>query len=284
MKATCLVCTLKRSPEESNSEALAQVVLDALRDEGVETDVIRLADHQIDFGVVSEAVTDGDEWPGIRDRILASEILVMAIPTWLGQPRVPRPGRCCTLKVDRERARALSRRAPCSMMRPMSGPEGHEPRGQFFRANVGIAVLNASGEVLAFEREGYPGSWQLPQGGLDAGEEPIDAARRELGEETGIRWDQVQLLGEHPEWLAYELDVDKRQADSGRGQVQKWFYVRLVDPGTAIDVSRVDARKGTREFSAYAWMSFAELLGKTVQFRLGVYRHVAEYARTLGAA
>jgi len=64
MRATCLVCTLKRSPEESNSEALAQVVLDALREEGVETDVIRLADHQIDFGVVSEAVTEGDEWPG----------------------------------------------------------------------------------------------------------------------------------------------------------------------------------------------------------------------------
>ncbi len=86
MRATCLVCTLKRSPEESNSESLAQVVLGALREEGVETDVIRLADHRIDFGVVSEAVSDGDEWPAIRDRILASEILVMAIPTWLGQP------------------------------------------------------------------------------------------------------------------------------------------------------------------------------------------------------
>jgi multimeric flavodoxin WrbA len=86
MRATCLVCTLKRSPEASNSEALAQVVLAALRDEGVETDVIRLADHQIDFGVVSEKVSEGDEWPAIRKRILASEILVMAIPTWLGQP------------------------------------------------------------------------------------------------------------------------------------------------------------------------------------------------------
>jgi multimeric flavodoxin WrbA len=86
MRATCLVCTLKRSSEASNSEALAQVVLDALRDEGVETGVIRLADHQIDFGVVSEVVSDGDEWPAIRERIVASEILVMAIPTWLGQP------------------------------------------------------------------------------------------------------------------------------------------------------------------------------------------------------
>ena len=86
MRATCLVCTLKRSPEPSNAEGLAQVVLGFLRDEGVKTDVIRLADHRIDFGVVSEAVSHGDEWPAIRERILAAEILVMAIPTWLGQP------------------------------------------------------------------------------------------------------------------------------------------------------------------------------------------------------
>jgi multimeric flavodoxin WrbA len=86
MRAICLVCTLKHSPEESNSESLAQVVLEALRDEGVETDLIRLADHQIDFGVVSEAVSDDDEWPAIRERIVAAEILLMAIPTWLGQP------------------------------------------------------------------------------------------------------------------------------------------------------------------------------------------------------
>jgi putative (di)nucleoside polyphosphate hydrolase len=74
-----------------------------------------------------------------------------------------------------------------------------EPRSQFFRANVGVAVLNAGRQVLAQEREEYLGSWQLPQGDLEVGEEPVDAARRELGEETGLRWDQVQLLGEHPE-------------------------------------------------------------------------------------
>lgn len=86
MHATCLVCTLKRSPEPSNAESLAEVVLGALRKEGVTTDTIRLADHRIDPGVVSEAVSDGDEWPAIRERILKAEILIVATPTWLGQP------------------------------------------------------------------------------------------------------------------------------------------------------------------------------------------------------
>ena len=86
MKAICLNCTLKRSPEASSSGSLADVVLSALRDEGVETEMIRLADHQIEPGVVSEAVSDGDEWPSIRERILAAEILIVATPTWLGQP------------------------------------------------------------------------------------------------------------------------------------------------------------------------------------------------------
>ena len=61
MRAVCLNCTLKRSPETSSSASLADVVLTALRDQGVETEMIRLADHQIEPGVVSEAVTDGDE-------------------------------------------------------------------------------------------------------------------------------------------------------------------------------------------------------------------------------
>jgi multimeric flavodoxin WrbA len=86
MRAICLNCTLKRSPEPSNTESLARVVLDALREEGVDTDMIRLVDHVIEPGVVSEAVTERDEWPAIRERILAAEILVVATPTWVGQP------------------------------------------------------------------------------------------------------------------------------------------------------------------------------------------------------
>lgn len=86
MRALCLNCTLKRSPEPSNTEGLAQVVLDALAADGIETEMIRVVDHQVDPGVVSEAVSDGDQWPTLREKIVAAEILIVATPTWLGQP------------------------------------------------------------------------------------------------------------------------------------------------------------------------------------------------------
>jgi multimeric flavodoxin WrbA len=81
-----LNCTLKRSPEPTNTGALAQVVLDALGEHGVTGEQIRLADYRIEPGVISEAVVEGDEWPAIRSRVLAAEILIIATPTWLGQP------------------------------------------------------------------------------------------------------------------------------------------------------------------------------------------------------
>jgi putative (di)nucleoside polyphosphate hydrolase len=154
-------------------------------------------------------------------------------------------------------------------------------RGDFFRANVGIAVIRPDGRVLSLERYGYPGTWQLPQGGLEVDEEPIDAARRELEEETGLRWDQVELIGEYPDWLVYELGAEDRTDDIGRGQAQKWFYVGLRETDATLDLERIDERKGTPEFSSYAWMSFAELVSKAVLFRRRVYQRVAEHARTL---
>ena len=85
MRALVLNCTLKPSPEPSSTAALAQVVLDALKERGVETEMIRVVDHVVDPGVVSTAVTDGDTWPALRARVVAAEILIIATPTWLGQ-------------------------------------------------------------------------------------------------------------------------------------------------------------------------------------------------------
>ena len=85
MKATILNCTLKPSPATSNTEALARVVMGALSERDVEVELIRIVDHDVKPGVSSDE-GDGDAWPGIRARILGSEILVIAAPTWLGHP------------------------------------------------------------------------------------------------------------------------------------------------------------------------------------------------------
>ena len=80
-----LNCTLKPSPAESNTEALARVVIEALEGHGVGTEIVRVVDHEVRPGVSSDE-GDGDEWPMIRERIMNAEILVMATPTWLGKP------------------------------------------------------------------------------------------------------------------------------------------------------------------------------------------------------
>lgn len=85
MKALILNCTLKKFPDESNTEALSRVVMRKLESEGVETRIIRLVDLDIHPGVTSDE-GDGDQWPQIHEALLESEILVLATPTWLGQP------------------------------------------------------------------------------------------------------------------------------------------------------------------------------------------------------
>src|SRR5688572_17123355 len=84
MKALFLSCTLRLSPERSNTEALCEVLIAQLAREGVTSELIRLVDHNVKPGVRSDE-GDGDGWPAIREKILAADILVMATPTWLGQ-------------------------------------------------------------------------------------------------------------------------------------------------------------------------------------------------------
>jgi multimeric flavodoxin WrbA len=85
MRALILNCTLKPSPAPSNTDRLADVVASALERSGVEVERIRVVDHDVRPGVSSDEGA-GDEWPGIRERIVSSEILVLATPTWLGKP------------------------------------------------------------------------------------------------------------------------------------------------------------------------------------------------------
>ncbi|WP_449353010.1 flavodoxin family protein [Streptomyces shaanxiensis] len=86
MKALVLNCTLKRSPDPSNTEALAGVVVEQLEKHGVDVEVVRAVDLTIEPGVVSETVRDGDAWPLVHAKLLDAEILVVASPTWLGRP------------------------------------------------------------------------------------------------------------------------------------------------------------------------------------------------------
>ncbi len=85
MRALVLNCTLKPSPQPSNTDALARVVVEALEGHGVEVSTIRLADHHLPPGVESD-MGEGDAWPAIREAILHAEILVVATPTWVGHP------------------------------------------------------------------------------------------------------------------------------------------------------------------------------------------------------
>jgi len=86
MRALCLNCTLKLSPQPSNTEDLAGHVLADLHDRGFATEMIRVTDHVVDPGVVSEQVTDRDEWPLLHEKVVAADVLIIATPTWFGQP------------------------------------------------------------------------------------------------------------------------------------------------------------------------------------------------------
>lgn len=85
LNALVLACSLKPSPAESSSELLGREVLTALAEHDVQGEVLRVVDHQVRFGVETD-MGDGDEWPQIRERMLAADILVLATPIWMGQP------------------------------------------------------------------------------------------------------------------------------------------------------------------------------------------------------
>ena len=143
-----------------------------------------------------------------------------------------------------------------------------------FRAGVGVVVIDIAGRVLGLERSDVPESWQFPQGGIDLQEEPLDAARRELEEETGIAWGSVELLAEYPSWLAYELPVSQRSPKTGRGQVHRWFLVRFRGSDDDIDL---DAGAGGGEFTRWRWMPMNEMTSRAWEIRRPIYETLASY-------
>lgn len=136
---------------------------------------------------------------------------------------------------------------------------------EFFRASAGAVVADAHGRVLVARRADVGGhAWQFPQGGIHHGESPLDAIYREIEEELGIAQTDVELLREHDDWLTYELPTEHRSQKTGRGQTQRWFLFLLRgDPSSM----RVDER----EFDAWRWMPFEDVVSRCVPFRRTVY-------------
>ena len=156
-----------------------------------------------------------------------------------------------------------------------------------YRPNAGLMLLNAAGKVFVGKRidtEGH--AWQMPQGGIDKGEEPQAAALRELEEETGIPAGLVEILAVSKDWIKYDFPKEVAAklwlSHSGkaryRGQKQRWFLMRFK--GADSDVNIATAHP---EFSEWKWMAPAELPAHIVPFKRAIYEQVlAEFARYTG--
>ncbi len=151
-----------------------------------------------------------------------------------------------------------------------------------YRPCVGVALVNHGGEAFIGHRkskrddEALDGrSWQMPQGGIDKGEEPLTAARRELWEETNVR--SIEFIAELPRWLNYDLPEGARGRWSGRyrGQTQRWFLFRFVGEEKEIDVRRPAGGKHNAEFDDWRWERFERLPDLVVPFKREVYEAVS---------
>ena len=150
----------------------------------------------------------------------------------------------------------------------MIGGAGDLPK--FYRPNVGLMLIAADRRIFVGRRPKAPEAWQMPQGGIDRGETPVEAACRELGEEVGTT--RALLLRESAAWISYEVPEAMRPAHwKGRwhGQAQKWFALAFTGTDADIDIAAHE-----REFDAWKWAPASELLEYIVPFKRTVYEAV----------
>ena len=144
-----------------------------------------------------------------------------------------------------------------------------------YRPGVGVMLVNADGHVWVGQRlDSTLEAWQMPQGGLDPGEDALAGALRELEEETGIRRDLVEILSRTAEELTYDLPEDligKVWKEPWRGQRQIWFLARFLGEDSDIDIATPDP-----EFRAWKWASPAELPALIVPFKKQLYSDIVE--------
>jgi len=140
---------------------------------------------------------------------------------------------------------------------------------QYFRAGAGAMIVNADGHVLAIERADIAGAWQLPQGGLEADEEPLRGAIREVAEETGIQEDDLKFLRACTELLVYELPPDARSKKTGRGQVLYWFLFRFRGNSQQAAIRNNETR-------GWRWMPFRRVISGVTTFRKPMYKRLAQ--------
>ena len=144
-----------------------------------------------------------------------------------------------------------------------------------YRPCVGLMIVNDKRSIFTGQRlDNRSLAWQMPQGGIENGEDPLTAAYRELCEETSITRTKVELLAVSKNWLSYDLPshlVPNLWNGSYIGQTQKWFLMRFI--GTDLDIN---LKTETPEFSSWRWSNKTDLVNSIVSFKKQLYETLIE--------